>query len=179
MAILKKESTEAENYKYKAPSEEELYAWFERLCEIFDTFLSSEKKDISKFTIDAFLIGESLVRIDKRRDYFIIFHEETKISELKEAALIAYWFMKFKPIKYIGDSEEPEYYEYINEKVAMFVILSAAKATCKKAGSDLKTTDFYIERLFYSLRYWCLNKSALILLSEALCAGVLSGEPKE
>lgn len=49
--------------------------------------------------------NEVFIRIDKRRDYFIIFHDETYINEIREASLLAYWLIKFKPFNIVSDKD--------------------------------------------------------------------------
>jgi len=64
--------------------------------------------------------------VEKREGYFVVFHKGTQINEIKQAALVAYWIIKFKP--FMIDSDEPNRmhrYSRINEGFAFFYILSA------------------------------------------------------
>ncbi len=65
--------------------------------------------------VDKVLLTELLIRIDKRKNYFIIFYETTYINEIKEAGLTAYWLTKMKPFRVIdADSTLHKKYRHIN-----------------------------------------------------------------
>ena len=84
-------------YVYKDPSNEEKKYCFGKLVSAFNNYAESNGINVSKVEFDFKLINEINIRVDKRVDYYIIFHDETHLSEVREAALIAFWILKFKP----------------------------------------------------------------------------------
>ena len=178
MAIAEKEIDGKKHILYQQPSDDEIYACFSNLAETLKRYveLIPEIDFPVDIELNEMLIGEAVVRIDKRRDYFAIFHDKTEINEIKEAALWAYWVLKFKPIRVKQDTlkqlavEDQARLVHINESFAFFLIFSAVKAVAKKRKVEFKVHQRYIEKINYAFRYWHLNKSALMLIAESLCA---------
>lgn len=168
-------------YKYKQPEWEELY---DKLAEFLDSFglyvdVHRDLK-IDDIDVDKPLLAELLVRIDKRKDYFIIFHDDTDMNEIKEAALFAYWLLKFKPFS-IKDKNSNLYMKYaqINEAFAVFVLYS----TLKEAASRLSNMEFsiskeYNRKIMYAFKFWDVSKEALMLIAESLFEAMHTREEK-
>lgn len=155
-------------YKYKELSREELYDRLSALLEVFKVYVDIcsdiNWRDIS---CDLPSMSEIIIRIDKRKDYFNIFHENTEMNEAKEAALLAYWIIKFRPFSWrIKMSKR---YEKINEIFAIFIMLSAIKEeTNRDSEKEFCISSDYIRKLSYAFRYWDISKEAMMLISESL-----------
>lgn len=80
------------SYQYKKLDEKSLHDELVHLCESLRIF--TERLPDVKFPqnvkIDEYLFPLLVVRLDKYSDYFLIFHEQTHINEIKKAALYAY-----------------------------------------------------------------------------------------
>ena len=100
MALIEYETVDGRKiHKYEQPSDEILYDKVSLLLDSLELYVN--KHDDLNFenniVVDAPAVAEIFVRVDKRKDYFIIFHDDTDMNEIKEAALMAYWILKFKP----------------------------------------------------------------------------------
>ena len=167
------------SYQYKEPSEDILFEEISHVCELLKDLV--KRLGVIKFpeniSINDTLFSSLAIRIDKRRDYFLIFHKQTHINEIKKAALYAYWILKFKPIRVVNieNNETIEKYNHINEMFAAFIIFSAIR---EKTGKNIKLSDEYVKELMYAFKYWDISKEALILIAETLSEMVNSPNNK-
>ena len=157
-------------YKYKQPDWKELYNKTAELLESFGEFIQAhDDLSINDIKVNNPLLAEVLVRIDKRRDYFVIYHDETDMNEIKEAALLAYWLIKFKPFSVKKEGLDIKY-ATINEQFAMFVIYSTIKERTKRVSKmKFSVSKDYTRKMSYAFKYWDLSKESLMLISETLC----------
>ena len=180
MAIIERKTEDGVTYLYKQPTDDDIYACFSNIAEMLKKYVEtvSEINFSTDIELNKMLLGEAVVRIDKRRDYFVIFHDETEINEVKEAALWAYWIVKFKPIRIKQDklnqlgSEVRAHLEHFNESFAVFMIYSAVAAEAEKCHVKFHVNKEYTKKISYAFRYWHLNKSALMMIAESLCASM-------
>lgn len=116
------------------------------------------------------LIPRIILRVDKREGYFMIFHESTRINEIKQAALMAYWILKFKPFMIITDDPiKANKFRRINEGFAAFYMLSAFKQYATQQGNTVVAmSDRLVDELMYAFTYWDLSKEAGILIAETI-----------
>ena len=163
-------------YKYKEPSREEKFEYLANMSDIFDDYMESLGFDKDKVFLDYKLINEVFIRIDKRKDYFVIYHDETYINEVREAALLAYWILKFKPFT-INSTEQLDYNFNINCGFAAYIIFCAVDECVKrktKGKQGIELSDEYIEKFKYALKFWDIGKEAMMLIAETLCEHVMS-----
>lgn len=162
-------------YEYKAPSKEQKKKYFDDLIEMFEDYAESKDFDIESVEYDFDLINEIYIRVDKRKDYYMVFHK-TKLNEIREAALTAFWILKFNPFLIIGE-EQRNVQLNINDGFAAYVILSAAgEYISRKHGEDktfLITDEQFLKRFKYSLKYWDLSKESLMMIAESLCENTI------
>lgn len=158
--------------KYLSPSQEDMFAYFKALSDVFEKYLEKHNFQNEDIKINKSMIGEIIKRTDKRKEYFIIYHNETYINEIKEAALVAYWVLKFHPFTLVYDINTIERAKLrINEGFAAFVLLSAIKQHHKKnCSGDFPITETYVKKLLYAFKYWDLSKEAIMLIGETLGA---------
>lgn len=162
-------------YKYKEPSREEKFAYLTNISDIFYDYLESLGFDKDKVSADYSLIGEVFIRIDKRKDYFVIYHDETYINEVREAALLAYWILKFKPFMIISPNES-DYNVNINCGFAAYVIFCAVNECVRRrtqGKQSIQLSEGYIEKFKYALKFWDIGKEAMMLIAETLCEHVM------
>ena len=164
-------------YKYCSPNTDELYDRVGEILEVFKMFVEAQNDiKMSDIEIDEVLFGEAALRIDKRQEYFVLFHDETIINEVKKAALWSYWLIKFKPIHIKKSSEKAlslekrVKYKHINEGFAVFMVYAIVLATSRRCGVSFHISKEYNKRIVYAFKYWHLNKSALMMIAESLCA---------
>ena len=158
-------------YEYQAPSPNEKLTYFRNLVSVFEQFAETINLNIEDVDFDFKLMNEVNIRVDKRKDYYIIFHD-TKLNEVREAALTAFWILKFKPFL-VTKHEEDQKELNINCGFAAYLILSAVREfICRKYGGD-KTFSIndeeYLQRFRYSLKYWDLSKESMMMIAETLC----------
>ncbi len=180
MPIVEKKTAEGSTYLYQQPEIDTIYQWFLNIAKTLKIYIESipELDFASDVVLNKTLIGEAAVRIDKRREYFVIFHDETEINEVKEAALWAYWIIKFRPIGIKQEKlsqlsgELQAQLEHINESFAVFLIYSAVMRETARCNVRFSINKEYTKKISYAFRYWHLNKSALMMIAESLCASM-------
>lgn len=132
----------------------------------------SKQGDISLEDVDVNLplISEILIRVDKRREYFVIYHNKMRMNEFKKTALIIFWILKFKPFCVIHDDLKlKRKYECINEAFCIFLLLSVLKKASEDRGIEhLDISQDYLDNLKHAFRYWDLSKEAIIVIAETL-----------
>ena len=159
-------------HKYQQPDWEILYEEVAKLLDSFEAYISvHEDIQMSDIDVNEPILGEILTRVDKRKDYFVIFHDETDMNEIKEAALLAYWILKFKPFSIKESRSELHVtYELINEAFAVFILYSAIKEESRRCSKmEFGVTETYNKKIMYGFRYWDISKEALMLVAESLC----------
>lgn len=174
MAIIETidEKTGKKIYKYQQPEWKILYEMLAKLLDSFGSYVNAHNDlKLDDFEIDEPMLAELLVRIDKRKDYFIIFHDDTEMNEIKEAALVAYWLIKFKPFS-VKECRSELHIKYgqINESFAVFVLYSAIKEKTKCVPNmNFSISKEYNKKIMYGFKYWDISKEALMLIAESLC----------
>lgn len=162
-------------YKYQAPSAEQKMLYFSNMVDMFEEYAEVAGIDTTNIQFDFKLVNEINIRVDKRRDYYLIFHS-TILNEVREAALIAFWILKFKPFL-ITNPIEDQCELNINCGFAAYMILSAAREYISRKYGEDKTFSIndeeYLSRFRYSLKYWDLSKEALMMIAETLCENTI------
>lgn len=155
---------------YLPPEEEILKDKSNKLLKQFEKYANATGLPIKDVCIQRTLIPRIILRVDKREGYFMVFHEQTRINEIKQAALVAYWILKLKPFMINTDDSDMSYkYCRINEGFAIFYLLSAFTQYAKQQGYDTANlSDRLIEELKYAFTYWDLSKESIILISETI-----------
>ena len=161
------------NLKYEKCSDKEvlfLYDFFSKMVEKF--MKAMEYPSDTDYAIDAYSLIDAIVRVDKRKAYFICFHNML-INEKKEAALYAYWFIKCKPFsiadeRYCDDKNSSR----INELFAAYIIYATllfddeefTKIVAKKEEGKFT----YHDKLMYSLHYRCFTIDSIMFLVDTI-----------
>lgn len=169
------------SYRYQPPSKEEKLHYFLNFVCIFEEYAEAAGIDMDSIEFDFKLMNEVNIRVDKRKDYYMIFHE-TSLNEVREAALTAFWILKFKP--FLITNPSGEHCELnVNCGFAAYVILSAAREYIARKYDGNMTFSIedeeYLKRFRYSLKYWDLSKEALMMLAETLCEKTVHKEGGE
>jgi hypothetical protein len=117
-------------------------------------------------------------RVDKRVHYFEVFHPRMPyINECKRAALVAYWFLKFRPVKITDPgfiNQKEGYNSSVNEYFAIHYLLSelnAAERIKHWDGTDGVDFDFshpYVRKLAYSFRYRNFTIDSMIVMADSI-----------
>lgn len=155
---------------YQSPDEEILIKKSNDLINQFIKYSKEHELSVDEVRIQRSLLPRIILRVDKREGYFMVFHEQTRINEIKQVALMAYWILKFKPFMInTDDLEKMQKYRRINEGFAAFYLLSAFKQFAVKQGYDVTPMSKHLtDELMYAFTYWDLSKEAVILLSETI-----------
>lgn len=158
-------------YEYKPPSKENKLIYFQDTVDMFERYAKVAGIDVKNIQFDFKLVNEINIRVDKRKDYYLIFHG-TVLNEVREAALVAFWILKFKPFLITQPTNE-QCELNINCGFAAYVILSAAREYISRKYGDDKCfaidDEKYLARFKYSLKYWDLSKEAVMMIAETLC----------
>jgi len=147
--------------RYKNPPDEEIIAYYGKIQEWLESYLKLHGIAIESVHADLRLIGNAIVRVLKRKDYYMVFHNGVKLSEVKEASLLAYWIVKYRPFTITSDVSDRNPLN-INEGFATFIILSSLPNVKNTLSGE------YIKSFVYGLQYWDLSKEAMMLIAETL-----------
>lgn len=161
---------ETEEIRYLSPEEEVLKSKSNELIKQFNKYAESVNLPLENLCIQRLLLPRIILRVDKREGYFIVFHDQTKINEIKQAALMAYWIIKLKP--FMVNTTDPEIshrYCRINEGFAAFYLLSAFKQyAIENNNAVLNLSERLIDEMMYAFTYWDLSKESVILIAETI-----------
>lgn len=156
--------------KYVTLTKEQLQIEWSKHKQIIEGFLRKNKYDTSKVYIDEELVLTVISKVDQRREYFHFFHQ-LEMSEIKEAALICFWYIKLQPVCLTSDQTHRTY-DSINEKLAVYYMLSTFRALLKQNKLPESKLDNlpkkYLNELIYTFTYRDVSKEALILLFESI-----------
>lgn len=158
---------------YIAPSMDMLREESNALLTIFFEYAESVGLSPNDVCIQRAIIPRILLRVDKRKDYFLRFHEQTHINEIKQAALMAYWIIKFKPFMVnTANLQDLQKFRRINEGFAAYYIFSAYIQCAIESNSLVgEPSPQLMKELMYALTYWDLSKESIILIAETLGEG--------
>lgn len=157
-------------YGYVPLSSEDSYKEYKRWMDVFWHYSDANELPREMIRTNTAALGELITRVDKRKEYFIVFCEGTKLSDIREAALVAYWILKLKPFFVCGDDPMDQRNTLrINEGFAAYIIFSALKAHSKREKLKFSVSEAYKDKLLYAIRYWDFSKEALMMLAESLC----------
>ncbi len=143
---------------------------------MFEAYAKVAGVNTENVQFDFKLVNEINIRVDKRRDYYMIFHG-TILNEVREAALVAFWILKFKPFLITNPKEEVQCELNINCGFAAYMILSASREYISRKYGDDKCFSIddeeYLQRFRYSLKYWDLSKESMMMIAETLCENTI------
>ncbi len=161
---------ETEEIRYLSPEEEVLKSKSNELIKQFNKYAKAVNLPLENLCIQRLLLPRIILRVDKREGYFIVFHDQTKINEIKQAALIAYWIIKLKP--FMVNTTDPQIshqYCRINEGFAAFYLLSAFKQyAIENNNTVINLSERLVAELMYAFTYWDLSKESVILIAETI-----------
>jgi hypothetical protein len=138
----------------------------ERLEDSYKAFLRCFQFDESIVDKNMLDLADIIQRVEKRRVYFCVFHDMV-INEVKEAALIAYWVLKFKPFYFKREKRDSKRYRHINEKFAIYMIFSALHEVGRISINNKKINSYY-SYLLYSFRYRSFTIDSMLVLAESI-----------
>lgn len=155
---------------YDPPSEDILRRKSNELLVQFIKYAKHHHLASSDLLIQRSLLPRIILRVDKREGYFVVFHEQTRINEIKQAALTAYWILKFRPFA-VHSSDSNKWHEFrrINEGFALFYLLSSMKRYAVLQGNTVAPlSERLVQEILYAFTYWDLSKEAIILIAETI-----------
>ena len=136
---------------------------------------SANYDDNVQYTVCVLDFIDIILRVDKRKHYFKVFHD-MDCNEVKIAALYAYWIAKLRPIM-ITDPRYKEvdgYNNKINELFAIHLMISASNGMDRvklddgPCGLHLQLNNPFIKRLWYSFRFRNITIDSIIVLADAI-----------
>ena len=131
-------------------------------------FIKIYNLDIKKLVTNPVALQDIITRVDMREDYFIYFHNGTKINEFKRISLIAFWINKLRPFTYIEDaSDKIAIASKINERFATFLIMGTVTRFSPNA-LESPYIKAMIKELTYALRFRDISKEGLMMVLEPL-----------
>jgi hypothetical protein len=128
-----------------------------------------------QYTVCGLDLIDAIIRVDKRRYYFNVFHG-MDINDCKKAALFAYWLVKFRPIKITGNQyiSRLGYNDHVNELFAIHWLLCVLCEEEKvrlwdgSAGARITLEHPYIQKLWYSFRFRNFTIDSMVVLADTI-----------
>ncbi len=156
--------------KYRPLPEADLLKKVNHLMAQFETYCHLHDIPQKEIAVQRVLMPLIFTRVDKREGYFAIYHNQTKINEIKQAALVVYWILKLRPFMYTGVSPAlVKQFRRINEGFSMYYLFGVIKACAKTLNHDFKRpSDELVDELMYAFSYWDISKEAMIQIAETL-----------
>lgn len=161
-------------FRYTTLSDEELQKRWTKHRTIIEGFLNENEYQQNYLFVNEDAVLSVITKVDQRKEYFKFFHG-LNMSEFKEAALIAFWYMKLRPINLRSKefaAKSLKEYDAINEKLAVYYILKTLRIMLYKNNKSPNELDSvskkYINELIYTFTYRDVSKEALIMLIETM-----------
>ena len=154
---------------YKPLDETEINQQLEHMWGLIEGCFEASGFLLERLESNPKTLNEVVLRVDKRRQYFLYFHNKTAINEYKLIALYVFWILKLRPFWIaIDDSDDDEFIDFatrINENISLHMFLSIVNnfnASFYMQGADL--VKDYADELMYSFRYRDISKEAMYLM---------------
>lgn len=161
-------------FRYVSLTPNDLQILWDKHKRIIESFLSENKYNPDYLFVNEDIVLTVITKVDQRKEYFEFFHG-LNMSEYKEAALTAFWYVKLRPISVRTNKFSEKVlkeYESINEKLAIFYLLRTLRKMLCKNGRDTNElnslSEKYLKELVYTLAYRDISKEAFILLMETM-----------
>ena len=158
------------NLSYKSMPHSDIAKAADSFVKRFNSYLIDigYPEDVNCFISTPDLI-DAVIRVDKREAYYYCFHG-IEINERKQAALYAYWLLKFRPFRIIDTRFwTNEHARTINESFVIYMICSVLFYSNKigPAILNMERNTFY-QKLIYAFRYRDISMDAMLLLVDAM-----------
>ena len=155
---------------YEELSEEEFNYEYNYILKCWERFINSNSPNM-KEGVDFFIhkrnLFEAIRRIDKRRVYYKVFHNLTKINEYKYVALQCYWINTLKPFMVVNPNSQIYYSP--NEMFSVYLIISMVRGIFNEIFPE-KTFEYPTNRritdMVYNFKYCDLSREATIAFVE-------------
>ena len=155
---------------YEKPDQSYIDQELKKIDKLVCSFCALMKIDSQKIETNVLALKEIIIRLDKRKLYFHIFHKGMEANDYKKnAGLFVFWVLKLHPFwMHIDEdytSEQIEFATYINEKICLFVVMALLReynSDFIERGEDLLAS--YKQELEYSFRFRDMSKEALFLM---------------
>jgi hypothetical protein len=151
---------------YAPPPPEKIHEWGIAFKAIYQRVCDDLKLDLNKYHLDVEALREVFIRSDKRYLHYIMYHNGTKMDEIKRLSEIVYWAMRLNVITRKTDNPDDA-----GVRILASFFMYALAGWCGKKGYAFSTLDENAhDYLIYALKYRELSRDALVLLAEGLIA---------
>lgn len=152
--------------KYKQMTDQEYMDEISNLDQLLKDFCEGSQLYIyDNIKVDLVTLKDIIVRVNKRKYYFKVFHNEMITSEYKETALYCYWFLKLRPL-WISSEQIDIQASRINEKFVLHMYISLLKKYNGIFSDKDGINKLHIKELLYSFRFRDITKESMILMLE-------------
>lgn len=155
---------------YQAEKRAVLQSNSNALLKVFFKYAEKHELRAEDICMQRILVPRIISRVEKRESYFLVFHNQMHINEIKQAALTAYWILKLKP--FMIQSDDPllkHKFCRINEGFALFYLCSVFEQCAQINHKRTREfSDKLMDEILYAFTYWDLSKESVILIAEVL-----------
>lgn len=158
---------------YNQKTKEEVSCEIDKLVDHWNRFLKTQNCNDLLENKDYYIhkrnLFEIVIRLDKRRTYYYVFHQIADICEYKEIGILAYWINTLKPFLVVNSS--CPVYNSPNEMFSLYLILSVLSKVFQKRFPDkvfLMPDANTIQDYVYNFKYCDLSREAMIFFVETL-----------
>lgn len=158
---------------YKDQTKENIGETVNRIIEVWREFLDAQGEANLKLNEDYFIhkrnLYEVVVRLNKRKAYYYVYHHISEICEYKELGVLCYWINTLKPFMVVN--ENSILYNSPNEMFSLYFIISALAGIHGKQRPDEKFVlpdPKTVQEYVYTFKYCGLNREAMVFFIETL-----------
>jgi hypothetical protein len=149
--------------EYCYPSPKFVYSEQRKIIELVKAVCLRLKWDFNDVHINKKLY-EAIHRVDQSKLHYKIYRKGMVIGELKEAALLCYWIIRYRPIRFKTEGRDE-----INEVIAFYILKEAANKSYKdKFKKGDKDFSFIIEDVLYNFMHRSVTYDSMILLAKTM-----------
>ena len=146
--------------------EEHGRVFIDELIDFFKNYFNEDNRfTVKECGICDYDLFEALDRVDRRIAYYHCYHG-IKISDLKFAALLAYWVIKLKPFRVIGADTIKEF--EVNEYFAAYIIFCALAYEGRISSVEYCKDKKYYDKLTYTFRFRNISIDVILVLAETI-----------
>jgi len=163
-------------WEYSSPSRKVLAKNIKEFRILFRGFCDYYEYKTYEFHVDEELLVKAFLKTDRQKLRFKVFHG-MQLSELKIAGLLAYWFVRYKPLvygKHIGiDDDGKPIYKFTtckcNERFALYLMLTVLENYSIRSNKEFFVpTERQINNLHHIVLHRALSEDLMSMMLEPI-----------
>lgn len=166
-----KNRNDEEYFAYIPPAWDIVYEDYSTIMSIFIKYAKENHISPNEAMADEEMLGNIIVRVDQRCEYYKIFHENTYLDEIRKTAILAYWITKYRPFHIeMRDSAKWQNRIKINEVMALHLILGIISKIISTIPQtkQLSVSPEYRKKIFHAFKEHDISKESIMVIADSL-----------